>query len=144
METFNEDRLWPYFDGITGGDPRSCAFSGIFYLSRNHCYWFKFGLFTESNNYVKLSALRILLWIEIEKSIKFIKIFGDSQLIIRWIIGEYRMQIIQLVQLLQESRRLKRMVNIVYLQHIFWEINSIADELTKGCMLMEEGQWNIV
>ena len=58
---------------------------GDLYYSKKSWIAFIFGLGQGTNNYAKLSSLRLLLCLAKECDIKELHIFGDSQVIIYWI-----------------------------------------------------------
>ena len=67
-----------------------------------------------------------------------IQIFGDSQLVINWAYGKFRLLNLDLSMILQELNRLIDCFDFVVLKHIYWERNTYADALAKaGGMILE-------
>ena len=98
------DRSHPtgYFDGEENRDLRHCRASGNLYFSDNHWYSFKASLREGSSNFVQLSALRILLRLAVEHEALNLQIYGDSQIIIKWITSQNKIHYVQLIMLLDE------------------------------------------
>ena len=78
-----------------------------------------------------------------EKGVKSLQIFGDSQVIINWINGNNIIHNIQLVPLLDEVCRLKEQLDHVDMKHVYREINILADELANAGVQIQEGTWFI-
>ena len=62
-----------------------CFFSADCYIS------FKAGLGHGTNNYAELLGLKLLLKLALENNITNLQVFGDSQLVINWVNGLYRL-----------------------------------------------------
>ena len=128
---------WGYFDGVENGDLRRCRASGYLYFSDNHWYSFKASLREGSNNFVQLSALRILLRLTVEHEALNLQIYGDSQIIIKWITGQNKIHYVQLIMLLDEVHRLISLIGNVEIKHIYRERNVLADERAKAVVEMQ-------
>ena len=72
-----------------------------------------------------------------------IQIFGDSQLVINWAFGKYRLLNIELAMILQDVHRFTDSFEYVSFKHIYRERNSIADALAKAGGRILEGFWDI-
>ena len=70
-------------------------------------------------------------------------IFGDSQLVINWVSGKFRINNILLTQVLQEVTRISNFLVKVEFNHIYRERNSKADALASAGANVEEGHWKI-
>ena len=71
------------------------------------------------------------------------QIFGDSQIVINWASGKYRIQNILLEQILLEVHRLVDLFDNVHFMHIYRERNSLADTLAKDGSNVLYGSWQI-
>ena len=71
------------------------------------------------------------------------QIFGDSQLVINWVSGKFRINNILLTQVLQEVIRISNFLVKVDYKHIYHERNSKVDALANASANVEEGHWNI-
>ena len=72
-----------------------------------------------------------------------IQIFGDSQLVINWASGKYRLMNLELAMILQDVYRITDCFNYVSFKHIYRERNSFADALAKVGGRILEGYWSI-
>ena len=78
-----------------------------------------------------------------DKHLTKLQVFGDSQLIINWVFGKYRIQNIQLAQILHEVNRFVDMLESVGYKHIYRERNSLANVLAKDGSNVQVGYWKI-
>ena len=72
-----------------------------------------------------------------------IQIFGDSQLVINWAYGKYRLMNLELAMILQDVNRITDCFDYVLFKHIYREINSSADALAKARGRILGGSWSI-
>jgi ribonuclease HI len=88
---------------------------------------------TESctNNEVEYEALIAGLELSLELEIKVVRIFGDSQLIINQIIGEYKVLKPELIQYHQKAMELMKKIMYVSIEKVMRAINGEADALAK-------------
>ena len=89
-----------YFDGSAVGDPKICGAGGMLFISDIHFFSFKAGLGLGTNNYAELCALKLLLRLTRKNNLDKIQVFGDSQLVINWASGKYRLLNIELAMIL--------------------------------------------
>ena len=71
------------------------------------------------------------------------RIFGDSQLVINWVLGKFRIKNMQLTQVLHEVIRISDLLERVDYKHIYCERNSKADALAKEGVNVLKGHWHI-
>ena len=71
-----------------------------------------------SNNFVQLSALRILLRLAVEHKALNLQIYGDSQIIIKWSTSQNKIHCVQLIRLLLDVHRLIALIGNVEIKHI--------------------------
>lgn len=68
-----------------------------------------------------------------------LQIFGDSQLVINWVIGKYKLQNLELSLILQDVHFLSDSFDFVSYKHIYREMNSKADLLAnQGVTFMRD------
>ena len=91
VEVIDKTYAWGFFDGSAAGDPITCGVGGILYISDSHFFSFKVGLGLGTNNFAELCALKLLLYLARRNSLDKIQIFDDSQLVINWASGKYRL-----------------------------------------------------
>ena len=96
-----------------------------------------------TNNFVELLGLKLLLSLSLQHNFKQLHIFGDSQLVINWASGKYRIQNLLLEQILLEVHRLADFFDKVHFMHIYREINTLADSLEKDGSNVLCGSWQI-
>lgn len=58
---------------------------GYFFLYVQHWFSFKASIGKRTNNYVELSALRLLFWLAEEHDVTLLNIFGDPHIIVKLI-----------------------------------------------------------
>ena len=144
VEDIDHSFAWGYFDGSAAGDPMLCGAGGMLYLSDRHFISFKAGLGLGTNNYAELCALKLLLRLARMHNLDKLQIFGDSQLVINWVSGKYKLQNLELSLILQDVHYLSDRFEFVSYNHIYRERNSKADLLAKAGGNLHEGFWNIL
>ena len=142
-EVIDKSYPWGYFDGSTVGEPKLCGVGGLIFITDEHFFTFKAGLGSGSNNFAELLGLKLLLTLSLENNFKTLQIFGDSQLVINWVSGKYRIQNVQLAQILMEVNRLVDMFDSVVFMHIYHERNTLVDVLAKDGVNVMFGSWQI-
>ena len=90
VEEIDKSYPWGYFDGSATGEPKLCGVGGLIYITDQHFFSYKVGLGSSSNNFAELLSLKLLLSLSLDKNLKKLQIFGDSQLVINWATGKYR------------------------------------------------------
>ena len=96
-----------------------------------------------TNNYTELLGLKLLLTLSLDNNFKKLQIFGYSQLVINCATGKYRIQNIQLAQILLEVNRLDDMFELVQFVHIYHEINTLTDVFAKVGSNVMTVSWQI-
>eukprot|EP01018_Ginkgo_biloba_P023075 Gb_32325 [translate_table: standard] len=71
-EQIDKKGAWAYFDGACQGSPPSCGVGRVLYLNDSHLFKFKASLGGDSNNFVELMALKLLMHLAAEKGTRFI------------------------------------------------------------------------
>ena len=116
-EIIDKTYPWGFFDGSSAGEPKVCGASGMLYFVEDHYFTFKAGLGYGTINFVELIGLKLLLTLALDKHITKLEVFGDSQLVINWVLHEVII--------------FSDMFEFVDFKHIYREINSLANELAK-------------
>ena len=106
VEYIDKSYPWGYFDGSSADDPKICGAGGMIYISNEHFFSFKVGLGIGSNNFAEICALKLLLTLARERNIVKLQLFGDSQLVINWANGKFRLLNLELAQVLYEVNTL--------------------------------------
>ena len=89
-ECIDKASLWGYFDGSVAGVPQICGAGGVLYLSDEHYFTFSTGLGLGTNNFAEHLALKLLITLALKYGVHTLQIFGDSQLVINWVFGKFR------------------------------------------------------
>jgi ribonuclease HI len=84
-----------------------------------------------TNNEAEYEALIAGLELSLELEIKAVRIFGDSQLIINQIIGEYKVLKPELIQYHQKAMELMKKIPYVFIEKVTRAVNGEADALAK-------------
>ena len=96
-----------------------------------------------TNNFAELCALKLLLILARRHSLDKIQIFGDSQLVINWAAGKFRLLNIELALILRDVISIADYFDTVSFRHVYREWNTAADALAKAGGRILEGSWSI-
>jgi hypothetical protein len=97
----------------------------------------------QTNKFVELLAMKLLLLFAKEKGINTLQIFGDSMLAINWERNSQQCHDIQMLAILEEIFRLLDSFDYISLQHVYRVHNREADALTKDGLGLDYGKWLI-
>ena len=143
-EQIDKESAWGYFDGSVAGVPQICGAGGILYSSDEHFFTFSAGLGLGTNNFGELLALKLLTTLALKQGVQSLQVFGDSQLVINWISGKFRINNILLTQILHEVIRISNLLVKVDYKHIYCKRNTRADALANAGANVLEGHWKIL
>ena len=129
--------------GSAAGMPQICGVGGLLYISYVHFFTFSAGLGLGTNNFAELMAIKLLITLALKHEIHTLQIFGDSQLVIKWVSDKFRIKDVQLTQVLQEVIRISDLLEKLDYKHIYRERNSKANALAKEGANVVEGHWII-
>uniref|UniRef100_A0A803L4J8 RNase H type-1 domain-containing protein n=1 Tax=Chenopodium quinoa TaxID=63459 RepID=A0A803L4J8_CHEQI len=130
-DVFNIEILPPwemYFDGVARQDG---AGAGVVFVSpEKHVLPYSFVL-TQlcSNNMAEYQALIMGLQMAVEMEIQDLDVYGDSQLVISQLLGEYEVKKEDLIPYHKHASRLLDKFDIVKLSHVPRSANKMADAL---------------
>jgi len=110
----------------------------VLHLSNRVSFKIKMGLGSSTNNFAELMSLKLLLFTK-EKNVTSLQVFGDSQVVVKWVQNQQQCQNILLLHILEEVQRLVVSFDVFEIHHVFKERNMIADQLSKDIFLMEQG-----
>jgi len=130
-------RLAGYFDGAAANGKGGCGF--ILYISKEHFFRGCTGLLHSSNNLAELTAVWSLLFWARHRQIKDIRIFGDSQLVIKWLQGKSAIKAFNLAHRCSNILELTKSFEQIQFEHIYREHNKEADQLSKKGLGCPEG-----
>jgi len=123
------------FDGASKGNPGISGAGAVLYLN-NKEIWSKSKYIGkhQTNNYAEYYGMIIGLREAIKREIKDIYVEGDSDLVIKQMLGEYKVKSKNLKDLFKEAKRLELQFNFIDFKHIYRDKNERADELANiGC-----------
>lgn len=118
-----------YVDGASRGNPGPAGIGVVLkFDSKTVC--FKKFIGNKTNNEAEYLALLEGLKLAVGVNAKKVKVFSDSELIIKQLKGEFSVKEARLSELYSEVKELERMLDVEYL-HISRESNKLADELAN-------------
>ena len=124
-----------YFDGCSKGNPGKAGAGAVIY--KNNMEIFSISIFVgekETNNVAEYSGLIIGLKEAVKLTIKNLEVKGDSQLVIRQMKGEYKVNAPSLIKLFQEAKTFQKQFDKITFTHVYRTENKRADELAnRGC-----------
>lgn len=125
------ESLAAFIDGGSRGNP-GVAGAGI-YFERNGSSWrgiYRY-LGRQTNNFAEYSALLEALQYALQKGYRRLHVYSDSELLVRQILGIYRVKNPVLQELFGAAQDLIRQMNSFKIQHIPREQNQRADALAN-------------
>lgn len=123
------------FDGGSRGNPGPAGI-GVVLLSEDGTQLITLGRFIgrATNNVAEYRALITGLEKALELGAKRISIRGDSELIVRQMLGQYRVKNPDLKELYNEAQALYRQFEHAKIEHNYREKNALADKLANLAM----------
>lgn len=130
-----------YCDGASRGNPGEAACGALLIDPNGKKIPFNKYLGVTTNNQAEYEAL-ILGLLELKKrKAQDIEVRADSQLMVRQMLGEYRVKHPDLIPLYQHAKSLLENFNQVDIKHIYREENGEADKLANEALDFN-GRWN--
>ena len=129
---------WPekiliYTDGASRGNPGPSAI-GIQFLNLEKELIHEVGKLLEgdqTNNFAEYTAVIMALKLAIEKNVKDISLFSDSEFLIRQLEGKYKVKSPNIKPLFLEAKKLLVNFSSYKLTHVRREFNEGADALAR-------------
>jgi len=121
-----------FFDGASAGNPGKMG-TGFIILTENGETIFEGAEYigVGTNNEAEYQALISLLKVSVKSEVQNIDIFGDSQLIIKQVLGEWKVKAENLKPFVREAQNLYSQIPNISLGWIRREKNTLADALSK-------------
>ena len=128
-----------FIDGAADLHTKTAGIGGVF-LGKNNEKLYRFSEYLDdaTNNEAEYSALIRGLELGIELNIRDIKIYADSELVVKQVNGEYKVKHERMKPLHQKTIALLCQYSNWSLQHVSRDDNTIADKLSKEGM--EQGR----
>ncbi|MCX8094430.1 MAG: ribonuclease HI family protein [Candidatus Goldbacteria bacterium] len=118
-----------YIDGASSGNPGDAGIGIIIYKNKEEILRVSRYIGMQTNNFAEYKAFLSLLEILDKHSIKNIKVFTDSELLVKQLKGEYKINNEAIKKFITEIKKYKK---IKYeIEHISREENKEADKLAK-------------
>lgn len=109
-------------------------------MSRDHSLKIRMGNGHSTNNYVKLVALWLLLYMAMRRNICELQIFGDSRVVIDWFNQVAGLHAINLAHWSKRIWHISSLFGTITCGHIYQELNGVADCLSKEALSGIDGR----
>lgn len=119
------------FDGASRGNPGPAGIGAVIFHNGQEIWASCQYIGTKTNNQSEYSALILGLKEALSRDIKTLQVYGDSQLVINQINGEYKVRNPGLQELYQEVQHLKAQFDNIIVTHVYREFNKRADQLSN-------------
>ncbi len=121
-----------YFDGASRGNPGPSSFGGVIYNKYGDeldTYGAFIGLTT--NNVAEYCGLLAGLNRCQRLNIKYVQVFGDSNLVIQQVIGKWKVKNEKLRSIYKQIKDVESFFTTIKYQHVYREKNKRADEIAN-------------
>ena len=119
------------FDGASRGNPGPAGIGAVIFHNGKEIWASCQYIGTKTNNQSEYSALILGLKQALTRDIKCLQVYGDSQLIINQINGEYKVRNPGLQDLYKEVQDLQAHFESIVFTHVYREFNKRADQLSN-------------
>lgn len=128
-------RVKAFTDGASRGNPGPSSIGIVFYNSGDEVVGeHKEALGSQTNNYAEYMAVIRAMEIGVEKQVRFMDFYCDSQLLVKQMKGEYKVKAPQIKELFVQAKDLVRQFNEVSFNHVRREFNKEADALANQAL----------
>jgi ribonuclease HI len=134
-QSLNPGEIVAYCDGGSRGNPGPAGF-GVYIQDAAGVVLAELSQYlgTHTNNFAEYSALLAALEFAIAKGHKSLRVVSDSELMVKQIKGQYRVNSPELRPLYEEARRRIPQLEHFQIQHVLREKNRHADRLANLAM----------
>ena len=119
------------FDGASRGNPGPAGIGAVIFHNGKEIWASCQYIGTKTNNQSEYSALILGLKEALTRDIKCLQVYGDSQLVINQINGEYKVKNPCLQDLYKEVQDLQAHFESIVFTHVYREFNKRADQLSN-------------
>ena len=130
---------WAFFDGAAQNN--LCGGGAVLYLSDSHYFAMSLGLGGGTNNFAELMSLKLLLMFALEAGCSALNFYGDSMNVIQWINHTQECWNLRLAHIISNIRQLLLRFDFFSCQHVYREINQVADKASKEGLRLDMGTW---
>jgi ribonuclease HI len=121
-----------FTDGASRGNPGPAALGIIVYDENDQCLLeHNERLGEQTNNFAEYMAVIRALELAIEREWTVVYVYCDSQLLVRQMLGEYKVKAPQIKPLFEQAKGLVRRLDKVSFTHVRRELNKEADALAN-------------
>lgn len=131
---------WPeevivYTDGASRGNPGPASI-GIYVLDAQGGEIQRYGerLGEQTNNFAEYTAVERSLQFAVKAGVKKVVFRSDSQLLVRQMIGQYKVKSPAIKPLYEECQKLVKQIPTVEFEHVRREMNKEADQLANDAL----------
>lgn len=124
-----------FVDGAADLGRKIAGIGGAFFRRGVEVYTFAEFLPDATNNQAEYSALCRALEIASQFDVQTIRVYGDSELMIRQMNGQYRVRHENMIPLYNKATQLAKQFQRVQYEHVTRNFNKLADKLSKAGML---------
>ena len=129
-------KIFIYTDGASRGNPGPCAL-GLEVFDEQNNLIYKESLYLEdknTNNFAEYKAVIRALELTVQHQVKELRLFSDSQFLIRQLQKKYKVRSKNIKPLFEECQKLIQQVPRTYFEHIPREQNAGADALANQAL----------
>jgi ribonuclease HI len=121
------------FDGCSKGNPGNSGAGAVIYNNLNNEIWNNSVYVGDNTTNNVAEYLGCILGLEqcVNLEIKNLIIEGDSQLIIKQLLGEYKVKSETMIPLYEKATTLLRFFDNIEIKHVYRKFNKRADELSN-------------
>ena len=121
------------FDGCSKGNPGNSGAGAVIYNNLNNEIWNNSVYVGDNTTNNVAEYLGCILGLEqcVNLEIKNLIIEGDSQLIIKQLLGEYKVKSETMIPLYEKATTLLKFFDNIEIKHIYRKFNKRADELSN-------------
>ncbi len=125
-----------YFDGASKGNPGKSGSAAVLYnYSSEVATVSKYIGAKKTNNEAEYNGLILGLTLCIQLNIKEVAIYGDSQLVVKQLLGEYAVKNERMKELHAQATELLSNFTNVHIEHVAREKNARADQLANEAIV---------
>lgn len=139
--TIDKSKPWAFFDGSAQAD--GCGGGAVLFLNDAHFYRIQIKYPNGTNNFTELSTAKHLIHFAIQKHCRHLQLFGDSHIVCNWLNSASHCHTYSLRNILDEAIRLISSFESFDCHHIYRELNSDVDQLSKEAAHSHLDQWLI-
>lgn len=125
-----------YFDGCCKGNPGLGGAGAVLYYKGEEIWGAsKIVGVMVTNNIAEYTGLLIGLQEAFTREIRHLTVYGDSQLVIRQMRGEYQVKSAKLLELYQNAKIIAQTFDNITFEHVYRDKNKRADELSNMALM---------